>query len=228
VIPRGSDPGVASTLERARQAVARDDWLEAARLLSAEQALWRSASQRELRMRSLLRSPADLRRADLQGVVREILEDREGGRESMGRAFIVHGWDNELKWEVKNYFTSVLMVECVVLHEQDGEGATLVDKFERFAKASDLAVILLSEKDEARQEALASPDALRRPRPNVLFEMGYFFALLGRSRVVLLKKGNVEINSDVLGIEYIDVTHGVEAAGEQLRRRVEPWQLGRP
>ena len=48
----------------------------------------------------------------------------------------------------------------------------------------------------------------------------YFFAKFGRSRVLILKRGDVEIHSDIYGIEYIDVTNGVENAGEKIRKRI--------
>ena len=41
-----------------------------------------------------------------------------------------------------------------------------------------------------------------RARQNVIFEMGYFMALLGRERVVLLLEEGVEKPSDLSGIVY--------------------------
>ncbi len=226
--PTADGDGAPGRIEAARRAAARGEWSEAARLLAEEPSLWRSDDASHRRLRDLLREPHRLSSDELSRVVRTTL-GRSGHPEGGGvaKAFIVHGWDNELKWEAKNYLMA-LGLDCVVLHEQSSEGGTLIDKFERFASESDIAVILLSEADSGRGDApLERPDAERRPRPNVLFEMGYFYALFGRKRVLLLKRGNVEINSDVFGIEYIDVSHGVEAAGEHLRRRLAPWLAAR-
>ena len=41
-----------------------------------------------------------------------------------------------------------------------------------------------------------------RARQNVIFELGYFTAKLGRNRVCVLYKGNVEILSDFQGVLY--------------------------
>jgi hypothetical protein len=49
------------------------------------------------------------------------------------KAFIVHGWDHELKLDVKNYLQNTLGIDCIILHEQDGEGDTIINKFERYA-----------------------------------------------------------------------------------------------
>jgi len=135
--------------------------------------------------------------------------------------FLVHGWDTELKFDAKNYLQTTLGAKCVVLHEQGGDGDTLIDKFERHAAQCRMAFVLLSDRDEG-PEQFAKPSAPQRPRPNVLFEMGYFFARLGRQGVVLLRRGDADINTFLLGLEWIDVTAGVESAGEQIRRRI-PW-----
>lgn len=45
----------------------------------------------------------------------------------------------------------------------------------------------------------------------------------GSGRVLLLHKGPVEIPSDTVGIEYIDITNGIESAGEILRRERLPF-----
>jgi len=39
-------------------------------------------------------------------------------------------------------------------------------------------------------------------RQNVILELGYFIGRLGRNRVAALKKGNLEIPSDILGVVY--------------------------
>ncbi|MNR34040.1 putative nucleotide-binding protein containing TIR-like domain protein [compost metagenome] len=44
-----------------------------------------------------------------------------------------------------------------------------------------------------------------RARQNVIFELGYFSAKLGRGRVCLLRKGHVEIPADLYGVIYTDM-----------------------
>ena len=43
----------------------------------------------------------------------------------------------------------------------------------------------------------------------MIFELGYFAAMLGRGRACLLRKGDVEIPSDLYGIIYTEM----DAAG---------------
>ena len=42
-----------------------------------------------------------------------------------------------------------------------------------------------------------------RARQNVIFELGYLMAKLGRNRICALIKENVEIPSDISGVVYI-------------------------
>jgi predicted nucleotide-binding protein len=175
-----------------------------------------------IRRQAALREALDHAPGSVYPLLSQLLDELPDERQDdPRRVFIVHGWDTELKFDVKNYFQNTLGANPVILHEQGGDGATLIDKFERYAEECGLAVILLSEADEPA-EKLVSPGDERRPRPNVLFEMGYFFSRLGREGVILLKRGEVELNSDVLGIEWIDVSRGVAAAGEEIRLRI-PW-----
>ncbi|WP_312865064.1 TIR domain-containing protein [Rhizobium leguminosarum] len=52
---------------------------------------------------------------------------------------------------------------------------------------------------------LRRPVRGQRARQNVIFERGYFAGKLGRGRVCLLRKGEVEIPSDLFGIIYTDM-----------------------
>ena len=112
--------------------------------------------------------------------------------------FIVHGHDEELKQSVARYLEGLAM-KPVILHEQPSQGLTLIEKLEKYADV-EFAVILLSPDDVGR--AKAETEDRPRARQNVIFEMGYFFALLGRAKVVALHL-DVELPTDVSGIIYI-------------------------
>jgi predicted nucleotide-binding protein len=65
----------------------------------------------------------------------------------------------------------------------------------------------------------------RRARQNVIFEMGYFYGKLQRrkGRVTLLYSGDLELPSDIAGVIYINISDGIESAGEALRRELADW-----
>lgn len=87
----------------------------------------------------------------------------------------------------------------MILHEQANRGRTVIEKVEANSDVG-FAVILLTADDEGR---VRGGDALEaRPRQNVLLELGYFIARLGRENVCTFKKGELEIPSDFAGIVW--------------------------
>lgn len=141
------------------------------------------------------------------------------------KCFIVHGHDNLAVLELKNYLQNTLgFKKPIVLREEPSLGRTIIEKFEEEAFNVDLVFILLTPDDKG---ALASDsnETKRRARQNVIFEMGYFFAQTRRrsGRVLLLHKGGVELPSDISGLIYIDISNGIDRAGEDMRRELKDW-----
>ncbi len=137
------------------------------------------------------------------------------------RSFIVHGHDKELLLEMKDYLQNVLKWPGpIVLRDKPNCGKTIIEKFEEHAGRLDWVFVLLSPDDKTFDPK--SNDELRRARQNVIFELGFFYGLLGRyeGRVIALKKGDVEIPSDIHGVIWIDVSNGIRAAGENLRKEL--------
>jgi len=142
------------------------------------------------------------------------------------RPLIVHGHDETVKLELKNYLQNTLhLPEPIILHEQPNRGRTLIEKFEDYASSTCLAFVLLTP-DDREASAEDSDDGKRRARQNVILELGWLLGKLGRSggRVILLHKGPLELPSDLRGVVYIDISDGVAAAGEKIRREVDNVQ----
>jgi predicted nucleotide-binding protein len=136
------------------------------------------------------------------------------------RAFIVHGHDEAALLQLKNYLQNTLgWPEPLVLREQPNCGRTLIEKFEDFSELIDCVFVLLTPDDTM---ALTTSKEPRRSRQNVIFELGFFFAQLGRrsGRVIVLHKGPNELPSDIHGVVWIGIDHGVDPAGEEIRREV--------
>jgi predicted nucleotide-binding protein len=105
----------------------------------------------------------------------------------------------------------------IIMSEKARDGRTIPEYFEKLAAAADAAIALVTAEDIG---ALAMPgggtsgsvlDVMRslepRARQNVWVEVGWFWGRLGRTRLMLLQKGPVEIPSDlgsVIRHEYID------------------------
>lgn len=120
------------------------------------------------------------------------------------KVFIVHGRDNEAKFEVSRYIEN-LGLEPIILHEQASRGKTIIEKIEHYANDADFAIILYTHCDngQGRHESNAVPR--NRARQNVIFEHGYLMSKLGRENVCALVKGDIEVPNDVSGVVYIDL-----------------------
>jgi len=92
------------------------------------------------------------------------------------------------------------------LHEQPNRGQTIIEKFERYSDVG-FAVVLLTPDDLGA--SMEDKDHLKpRARQNVVFELGFFCAKLGRSNVCALYK-DVELPSDISGVIFTSM----DAAG---------------
>lgn len=126
--------------------------------------------------------------------------------ETNKRVFVVHGHDDGAKEAVARYLTK-LELDPVVLHEQPNRGRTVIEKFEAHSDVA-FAVVLFTADDVGYPTGKAG-DAKARARQNVVLELGFFMAALGRDRVCVLYKSGVEIPSDYAGVLY----HQMDDAG---------------
>lgn len=138
------------------------------------------------------------------------------------QSFIVHGHDETAKFDLKNFLQNTLKFpEPIILHEQPNLGRTIIEKFEDYAAMSAIVFVLLTPDDTAAKGD-ETDDVKRRARQNVIFEMGYFLGALGRrsGRVVLLYRSSLDLPSDLSGVIYIDISKGIESAGESIRKEI--------
>ena len=114
--------------------------------------------------------------------------------------FIVHGRDEAAKQQVAR-FIQLLGLNPIILHEQPDKGRTIIEKFEEHSSNVMFAVVLLTPDDTGFSQE-APTDAKPRSRQNVVFELGFFIAKLGRDRVCALRKGEIETPTDYSGVLY--------------------------
>jgi predicted nucleotide-binding protein len=115
--------------------------------------------------------------------------------------FVVHGRDSPAKIEIARLIERAGL-KAVILHEQPNQGRTIIEKFEAHGGAAGFAVIVVTPDDVG---GLDKDHLQPRARQNVIGEMFWFAAKLGRDRVCALKKGDVEMPSDFAGVGYTDM-----------------------
>ncbi|MDQ0826930.1 putative nucleotide-binding protein [Arthrobacter sp. B2I5] len=116
--------------------------------------------------------------------------------------FVVHGHDELARLQVVTTLQQLTGLGPIVLHEQRSGGKTVIEKLQEAAARAVCAVVLLTPDDFGG--AVDGPTH-PRARQNVVFEHGYFAALLGRENVIALTKGGVELPSDLSGVVYISM-----------------------
>jgi predicted nucleotide-binding protein len=124
----------------------------------------------------------------------------EGSTSTYSRKiFIVHGHDDGLKLELRN-FLSDLEFDPIILHERADGGKTIYSKL--LGEASDVgyAFVLLTPDDKGGKAA--TDRLMPRARQNVVFEHGLFAGYLSPERVCAIVRGSVEIPSDLNGVVY--------------------------
>lgn len=119
--------------------------------------------------------------------------------------FVVHGHDEGAKHAIAR-FIERLGLSPVILQEQLNEGRTLHQKFSDFASTAGFAVVLMTP-DDCGYRMGKEDERRARPRQNVVWELGYFSARLGRKTLVLTK-GEIEMPSDLLGLVYEQMDTG--------------------
>lgn len=115
------------------------------------------------------------------------------------KVFIFHGHNDSVKQTVARTLENIGLTP-IILAEQPDKGRTVIEKFENEGNDVGFAVVLLTADDKGRKNKARSLQS--RARQNVVFEMGYFMALLGRERVMLLLQDGVEEPSDLKGVVY--------------------------
>ena len=119
------------------------------------------------------------------------------------KVFIVHGRDEPMRKAVQGFLHQVGL-DDVVLSEALNKGDTIIEKFDREARDCGYAIVLCSPDDVGGLKATGKtePKLLPRARQNVILELGYFVALLGRRYVFVLMADSVEMPSDFSGVVY--------------------------
>lgn len=119
--------------------------------------------------------------------------------------FIVHGHDPEALVTVEDLIRS-LKLKPVILNDLPGGGNTIIEMIEKYGDVAYVAVLMTPDDfggSHAQRHVVRD-----RARQNVILELGFFMGKLGRSRVITLVKGDIEIPSDYLGVRYITMDPG--------------------
>jgi predicted nucleotide-binding protein len=131
--------------------------------------------------------------------------------------FIIHGHDELNLLRLRQMMNDRWGLNSIVLKDKPSKGRTLVEKFEDEAQAASFAFALLSPDDIVQGPASTYLQA----RPNVTFELGWFYGRLGRERVYILLKKGTKIHSDLDGITRAEFDNSIEETISQIEAELK-------
>jgi predicted nucleotide-binding protein len=111
------------------------------------------------------------------------------------KILIIHG-RNEAKWRELSDLLKERGREPVVIEEMTDAGMVLIDKCIKYAAECCYAIALFTPDDMVK----AGKGKVFQARPNVLFELGWFYGRFGPSRVLILKQEGTDVPSDLAGV----------------------------
>jgi predicted nucleotide-binding protein len=134
------------------------------------------------------------------------------------KVFVSHGHDEKVRADVTSFLES-RGLKPIILADQPNGGRAILEKFEAYDDVG-FAIVLLTADDLGR--AKSDTDLRPRARQNVIMELGYFMAKLGRGRVCVMLQTdvNMENPSNILGIVAIGYSDNKKWQAE-LRRELE-------
>lgn len=130
--------------------------------------------------------------------------------------FIVHGHDELNLLRLKELLRDRYSLEPIVLAGEAGRGRSIIEKFEGEAQRAAFAFVLLTPDDIIRK----NEDEYSQARPNVIFELGWFYGRLGRERVCILFKKGTKIHSDLDGVSRIEFDSSIVDKVAEIEREL--------
>jgi predicted nucleotide-binding protein/guanylate kinase len=133
-----------------------------------------------------------------------------------------HGFD---RYELTEWLRTKLgLTDLLIMQQEFGSGRALPEKFESIAEQADGAIAVATP-DDVGGVVGGAPELLRA-RQNIWIEIGWIWGRLGRNKLILLCKGNIEIPSDLHGMERypyndspIEVTESIREFIHQLDQK---------
>ena len=132
--------------------------------------------------------------------------------------FVVHGHNGVARQQLKDLLTG-FGLRPIVLAEQNDMGLTIVEKFEYYAATCSFAFVVMTPDDRVAGDADTTAERLRA-RQNVILELGWFMARLGRERVAILHQGDLDIPSDILGVIFMPFEASVSELAPRIAERL--------
>jgi predicted nucleotide-binding protein len=146
---------------------------------------------------------------------------RQNITERRTKIFVVHGHD-QTALEQLELVLRRLNLDPYILQNNDGQSKTIIEALEQqIYREAAFGIILMTPDDFGYSKSKGEQERQPRARQNVVLEMGMVFASLGRERMVILKKGALEIPSDIDGVLRLEFNDHVKEVAVKLANRMK-------
>lgn len=132
------------------------------------------------------------------------------------KVFVIHGHDQTNALRLRSLLTERFNLQPIILAEQPNVGRSLIEKFEDEAASASFAFALVTPDDVVQTAAVTYAQA----RPNVVFELGWFYGRLGRKRVCVLFREGSRIHSDLDGVGRIQFRDSIDEKLGEIEREL--------
>ncbi len=131
--------------------------------------------------------------------------------------FIVHGHDLNCLYEVELLLRRVKL-DPYVLINNDNSGKTIIEALEEsLINDNTIGIVLMTPDDYGKSKRDPEDKDLEpRARQNVVLELGILIGAVGRKNIIVLKKGHLELPSDINGLLYIEFNDSVKEKSNDL------------
>ena len=131
------------------------------------------------------------------------------------KIFIAHGHDTAGREELE-FLLHRLDLDPFILQNTANSSMTIIEALESYIYSGvDFGIVLLTPDDVAH--SVANPTIINyRARQNVILELGMLMAAISRKNIAILKKGNIEVPSDLNGIFYYEYSSRIKEVAGQL------------
>jgi predicted nucleotide-binding protein len=136
--------------------------------------------------------------------------------------FVIHGRDETNQLRLSKLIREDFKLAPVVLLDKPGRSAPTIDKFEQNAQTCSYAIALFTTDDKVITK---DGEQYWQPRPNVIFETGWFVGRLGKERVLILLQDGVKIYSDFDGVNRVHFRDDVEDKFRAIRAELQASSL---
>jgi len=134
--------------------------------------------------------------------------------------FIVHGHDEVARLKLKDFFLNDLKLNPIILQDKQNDSlSSILSKFENLAQNCSAAIVLFTPDDIG--------DKGFRARQNVILELGYFLGKFGNENdrnIIIIKKGDIEIPSDINGVIYEQYQTDIKETFYNLTKQFSHWK----